>query len=163
MESRIKDITKTIRAILIGAAFVLVAVILSPIILIFCVLVYFQNSTTKEKYLEYLRSIEGTKLFCYNSRANYQSYIRNNIIPLLPKDVKLVYLDGKVPVSEYEQQYISHALYNIKDRKGFPYLLKIHDGQLVDQSINNEFYNTMNQNKDVRPLLEKIESFYKTT
>ena len=49
-----------------------------------------------------------------------------------------------------------------KDRKGFPYLLKISNGQLIDKSINNDFYNTMNQNKDIGLLRKKIIDFYQT-
>ena len=83
-------------------------------------------------------------------------------MPTLTPDIKVIYLDGKTPKSEYDQGFISKALYSIKDRKGFPYLLKISDGQLIDKSINNDFYNTMNQNKDIGQLSEKIISFYQT-
>ena len=84
-------------------------------------------------------------------------------MPTLTPDIKVIYLDGKTPKSDYDQGFISKALYSIKDRKGFPYLLKISDGQLIDKSINNDFYNTMNQNKDIGQLSKKIISFYQTT
>ncbi len=83
-----------------------------------------------------------------------------NILPRLNDDVKIIYLDGKTPISDYDKNYISKALYSISDKRGFPYLIKIIDGQVIDTSINNEFYNTMNQKKDINKLTNNISQFY---
>jgi hypothetical protein len=140
--------------------------IFSPLLFVYIPVViygYIDYIVFIKNYQKYMQTIEGTKFFCYNSRTNKQSYIKNNIIPVLPKDVKLIYLNGRTPITEYQPQYISHALKSIKDRKGFPYLLKISGGQLIVKSINNDFYNTINQNKDLGHLVKKIDSFYVTT
>jgi hypothetical protein len=74
----------------------------------------------------------------------------------------VVYVNGKDPITKLDKKYISHALYSIKNKNGFPYLLKIENGALIEHSINNEFYNTMNQKKDIGQLINKINSFYNT-
>ncbi|AEA42636.1 hypothetical protein [Fluviicola taffensis] len=119
-----------------------------------------QNYSFKKKFHAYLQSIEGEKIFVYNSRTNSHSYIKQTILPQLPKNVALVYLNGRIPQSKFETKYISHALYSIKDKKGFPYLLKVENGKMIDKSINNTFYNTKNQNKDIQLLLNQINQFY---
>ncbi|MBI3520026.1 MAG: hypothetical protein HY062_11800 [Bacteroidetes bacterium] len=124
---------------------------------------YFEHRSFIKKYNQYLQTIDGTNFFCYNNRTNSKLFIEAKILPMLGKDIKIIYLDGKTPKSQYEQKYISHALYSIQDKKGFPYLLKISGGQLVDKSINNDFYNTMNQNKDIGQLSKKIYAFFQTT
>jgi hypothetical protein len=134
-------------------------ILFSPVI-IFC---YFDNLVFNRKYRTYLQTISGTNFFCYNKRTNSKDFIEKNILPTLTPDIKVIYLDGKTPKSDYDQSFISKALYSIKDKKGFPYLLKISDGHLIDKSINNDFYNTMNQNKYIGQLSKKIISFYQTT
>ena len=138
----------------------------APLIILavpFIIWSYFDNLAFNRKYNDYLRTISGTNFFCYNNRTNSKVFIEKNILPTLTADIKVIYLDGKTPKSEYDQSFISKALYSIKDRKGFPYLLKISNGQLIDKSINNEFYNTMSQKKDIGQLSKKIISFYQTT
>ncbi|MDI6403017.1 hypothetical protein QLX67_13505, partial [Balneolaceae bacterium ANBcel3] len=139
----------------IGMFFLLVVglyILFLPIIIIaipFLIWSYFDSLAFNKKYNDYLQTISGTNFFCYNNRTNSKDYIEKNILPTLSTDIKVIFLDGKTPKSEYDQRFISKALYSIKDRKGFPYLLKISDGQIIDKSINNDFYNTMNQNKDI--------------
>ena len=147
--------------IAIVAVFVIeVFIILLPIFIPMIIYGSIQGYSFRKKFRAYLQSIEGQKMFVYNSRTNSHSYIKQTILPKLPKDVELVYLNGRIPESKFERKYISHALYSIKDRKGFPYLLKIENGKIVDKSINNAFYNTKNQNKDVQLLLNQINQFY---
>ena len=103
------------------------------------------NLAFNRKYKKYLQSIEGTIFLCYNNKTKSKDFIEKNILPTLNPDIKVIFLDGKTPKSDYDQSFISKALYSIKDRKGFPYLLKISNGKLMDKSINNDFYNTINQ------------------
>jgi hypothetical protein len=143
-------------AILIIGGFV----ILLPIFIPMMVYGSIKSHSFRKEFQAYLQSIEGQKMFVYNNRANSHDYIKQTILPILPKDVELVYLNGRIPESMLETKYISHALYSIKDRKGFPYLLKVENGKLIDKSINNAFYNTKNQNKNIQLLLNQINQFY---
>lgn len=141
-------------------------ILFAPLLILFLPFMiygYFDNLVFNRRYKAYLQTIDGTNFFCYNNRTNCKDFIEKNILPTLTPDIKVIYLDGKTPKSDYEQSFISKALYSIKDRKGFPYLLKISNGQLIDKSINNDFYNTMNQNKDIGQLSKKIISFYQAS
>ncbi len=135
-------------------------IVCSPILLPFVVYGYIKSMLFKIKYREYLKSIDGTKFFCYTNRTNSQEFIESQIIPTLAPDVKVIFLESTAPKSEYERKFISKALHIIKDRKGFPYLLKVSNGQLMDKSINQDFYTTMTQNKGHMELKENINSFF---
>lgn len=124
---------------------------------------YFDNLAFNKKYKTYLQTINGTNFFCYTSRTSSKDFIEKNIIPTLMPDIKVIYLDGKTPNSDYDQGFMSKALYDVKDKKGFPYLLKITNGQLIDKSIKSDFYITMNQNRDIEQLKAKIISFYQNS
>ncbi len=138
-------------------------ILFAPLIILFLPFIiwsYFDNLAYNRKYKAYLQTINGTNFFCYNNKTNSKDFIEKNILPTLSSDINVIYLDGRTPKSDFEQKYISKTLYNIKDSKGFPYLLKISNGHLIYKSINNDFYNTMNQNKDVGQLNEKIKEFF---
>lgn len=150
-----------ILAIIMGIFLIVGFIILSPIIISLIISGSVQNRLFRKEYKTYLKSIEGKKFFVYNSRTNSYSYIKNNLLPQLPKDVEIIYLNGKVPITNLNKKYISHALHSIKNRKGFPYLLRVENGEMIDTSINNAFYNTKNQNKDIQLLLNQIDQFFK--
>ena len=137
-------------------------ILFSPILICLGIYSYYDNLSFEKEYCEYLQTINGTKFFCYNNRKTSQEFIESKIVPTLAPEIKVIFLDGKTPKSDYEQKFISKALNSIKDRKGFPYLLKIENGQLYDKSINNDFYNTMQQNREVRMLIENINTFFRT-
>ena len=50
-------------------------------------------------------------------------------------------------------------LYSIKERKGFPYLLRIKNKEVLEMSVNNQFYSIMIGRKTIAPLLNRINSF----
>jgi len=159
----LKSIGQIITVILFIILSIGLVILLSPFLVPFFIYSYFKESVFKTDYRHYLQSIEGKKIFCYNSRTNSNSYIKENILPKLTADTEIVYVNGKDPITKLDKKYISHALYSINNKKGFPYLLKVENGKIIDQSINNEFYNTIHQRKDITLLVEKINSFYQTT
>ena len=98
--------------------------------------------------------------FCYNNRADAKDFIEKELIPSLDKAIELIYLDGREPKSKYVKDKISLALYKLKNYSRFPHLLKIRNGQMIDESINNEFFNTLRQNKPLDKLLRNINDFF---
>lgn len=134
---------------------------LSPFIIIIGIYTSINDKVFEKTYQEYLNSINGTFFFCYNNRKNSQKFIEQNLLPILPKDVKLIFLNGKKVESNFEQKFMSKALYSLKDRKGFPYLLKVSNGTIIDKSINKEFYNIKNENRELEYLIKIINEFYK--
>ena len=128
-------------AVLIACCIAL-AVLFSPILLPFILCNQCKSIRFKIKYKEYLKSIDGTNFFCYTNQTNNQEYTADKF--------------------EFERKFIAKALTIIKDRKGFPYLLKVSNGQLMNRSINHDFYTLMTQNTGYPELKENINSFFYT-
>ena len=147
--------------------FIVLAILaIVPLILIFLVQIPWlihavvKDSFDYNKYEDYLKTIEGTKFFCYNSKTNRHRYVKKHILHLLPSDVKIIYINGRRPITEYDSKYIKKALESIKDKKGYPYLLKIRNGKLLNKSMNEVFYNTLHEKESIETLIEQINYFY---
>ena len=134
-----------------------------PIIIISTPFLYFQRKRFEKKYSEFLTKNSGKNFFCYNNRKNSKKYIEDEIIPNLTEGIEIVYLNGKKVESEYNTEFISEALYKLKNYSRFPHLMKIRNGKLIDKSINNPFYNVLNLNKPKNELLTKINRFFELT
>lgn len=137
--------------------FILLIIPCIPFILIHS---YFSDKAFEKEYKLYLERMNGACFFCYNSRKSSVEFAKNIIAPALEPGIQVVFVDGKDVESDNDSKYISKMLYGIQERKGFPYLLKIEDGQVLDMSVNNQFYSTMIGRKPITPLLERINTFY---
>ncbi|RUT68279.1 hypothetical protein D0817_22395 [Flavobacterium cupreum] len=157
MKERLEEIPVILFLIIVAIP---LSLLFLPIIFIYLVFDFFQRKRFKKRYSNYLLSIEGKKFFCYTNRKNSHHYIEKNIIPNLSGDVECVFLEGKNLKTEYIQEYISHMVAAISDRKGFPYVIKINNGKAVDKSMNNEFYTFKSQNKSPEDLLILINSSF---
>lgn len=140
-----------------------VFVLFLPIMIVLFPIHYFQRKLFEKKYSDFLTEISGKNFFCYNNRKNSRKYIEDEIIPNLKDGIEIVYLNGKKVESEYNVEFISKALYKLKSYRGFPHLMKIRNGKLIDKSINNPFYNVLNLNKPKNELLTKINQFFELT
>lgn len=157
MLEKFKDIIVIIVLLSIGLVLLL---IFSPLIIISQIRNDIENKKNEKQHLEYLLEMDGHKLFCYNNRKDCQEFIEEQIIPTLPSDIKLIFLDGKYPKSDYSEKFASTVLYKIKNQVGFPYLLKVQNGTVLEKSINNELYNSLNQGHNFQVLYNVINKFY---
>ncbi|SDG18640.1 hypothetical protein SAMN05421827_10461 [Pedobacter terrae] len=157
MREKINDFLTIAVIITIAVLFLLFFL---PFIMISKINYYFEKKKTDKLYTDYLLKIDGHKFFCYNNKKHAQEFIENQIIPTLPKDVKIIFLDGRTPRSEYTKSFASKILYRIQNQVGFPYLLRVQEGIVLEKSINNELYNSLNQGHDTEPLYEAINKFY---
>ena len=74
---------------------------------------------------------------------------------------EIVYLNGKKIENEnYPKEFLSNALYNLKNYSKFPHLMKIRNGKLIDKSINTIFFSIKNQKQSKEKLLKEIEFFF---
>ncbi len=128
--------------------------------IIFIPIGHFNRKKFEKKYAEFLNENNGKNFFCYNNRKNSKQYLEEDIVPNLNDGIEIVYLNGKKVESEYNVEFISEALYKLKNYSRFPHLMKIRNGKLIDKSINNPFYNVLNLNKDKTELLTKINRFF---
>ena len=116
---------------------------------------YFRRKRFQQDYVDYLKQHEGTEFFCYTNRRNSRSFVEEHILPALAPNIRVIYLEGREPISQYNKRYISRALYSIR-QKGFPNVMKIKDGRVVDRSLHNELYNVINQKKNPNDFLEAL-------
>ena len=146
--------------VLVGAPIVLgLVVVLSPVFLFFEIKMHFDKKEEEQKFADYLKRMDGACFFCYNSRKSSVDFARETIVPQLAPTIQVVFVNGKNIEDVPEKQFVSRMLYDVKDRKGFPYLLKIKNGQVLDCSISNQFYGIMQSNKPIGQMLERINSF----
>ena len=109
-------------------------------------LVVFDAYRERKKYQRFLRELEGTEFFCYTNRKNGEQFVKEEILPKLDPNMQVIHLRGRKAVSELEEKYISQALYNVK-QVGFPNVMKVVRGKMLDVSLHNDFYNVINQGK----------------
>ncbi len=121
---------------------------------------YFQRKSKENKFAKFLVEHNGKNFFCYNNREDVKKYIEDKIIPKLNDEIEIIYLNGKKVESEYDEYFIAKALYSLKHYNRFPHLIKIRDNKLIDKSINNYFYNTMNLNTSENNFLLEVNSFF---
>ncbi|MBS1592779.1 MAG: hypothetical protein JST90_00535 [Bacteroidetes bacterium] len=118
-------------------------------------------ATFQKGYHAFLHQINGHMIFCYNSRTNSSGFVKEKILPLLPPGVHIVYLNGGVPESDYESVYISNVIHSLAGQGGFPYLLKVRDGQLYHHSVNTQVYSMIHKNKISDQHMSEILDYYK--
>jgi hypothetical protein len=151
-------------AITIGAPVVLgLAVVLSPVLLVLGIKDHFDSREARKRFEEDLLRLEGTCYFCYNNRKNSVDFAKEILIPHLESTVKMVFVEGKTISDLPDKHFISRILYGVKDRKGFPYLLKISNGRVLDCSVHQQFYSIINNKKSLEPLLKRIDLFYNSS
>ena len=126
-------------------------------------LIIIDRRRSEKKYSEFLHRNNGKNFFCYNNRKDSKKFIESNILPILPINTNIIYLNGKNIESEYPKEFISKALYQLKSYQKFPHLLKIRNGKLEDKSINNLFYSILNQNIPQGKLSVIITNYFDMT
>lgn len=112
-------------------------------------------------YLAYANRLNNKNFFCYNAREHSKEFIENYVIPNLPENVEIIYLNGRSVVSNYSNEFMSQAFYRFKHYNKFPHLMKIRNGEIIDTSINNTFYNVLNDTRPIDKLLDEINLFFK--
>ena len=156
-----KTIKNILSAILIGILFLCLIIIVIPFFIIVSPFLWVKDKRFKKEYNEYLQTIEGKNFFCYNNRKNGREYIEEQIIPNLPSEVEVVYLNGrKIESQMYEPKYLSKAFYGFKNYTKFPQLLKIRRGKAIDCSLNSELFNCLNQGKNANEIFLKMNDFF---
>lgn len=131
-----------------------------PFMLVVQPFIWMGNKIREQQFKAYLPQLEGKNFFCYNNKIKSLDFIEHDILPNLSESVEVIFLNGRTPESAYEQEYISQALYRFKNYHGFPHLLKIRNGSTFDESLNNELFNVIQQNKPINELFERMGSFF---
>lgn len=94
-------------------------------------------------YRNFLNTQNEQTFFVYTSKKKTRKYVEDALLPNFQKEIKVVFLDGKIPRSELETRFISRLLDDQKVVGGFPWLIKISGGRPIVNSLNNTVYNAM--------------------
>ena len=87
------------------------------------------------------------------------AFIEAKVLSNLPKEMEVVFLNGKEIEYSYDKENMSRAFYSFKNYKGFPHLMKIENGQMIDQSIHTSFFRCLNGRMELSALLNEIAQF----
>jgi hypothetical protein len=153
---------------LVTGSFIIAAVIIAVLVFLPClpfILIWshFSDKKFQKAYNLYLQQMNGACFFFYNNRKSSVAFAREVVAPELAPSVRSVFVEGLRITVKDEQGFMSRMLAGVKDRRGFPYLIKVVDGQVLDCSVNHQFYNTMAGGKPIAQLLTQINSFYTST
>jgi hypothetical protein len=94
-------------------------------------------------YLDFLSEQNANKFFIYTNKKKNRKFVEEVIIPNLHEEIKVIFLEGKIPRSEFEIRLVSRLLNDQKIAGGFPWLINISDSKVHAYSINNAVYNAM--------------------
>jgi len=114
-----------------------------------------ESEAWKREYADFLRTVEGREFFCYTSRRNSRDWVESNILPGLAREVEVIFLDGKIPKCSLPQRCVSHVLCNLEN-VGFPNVMKVVNGKILDLSLHHELYDTINQNLPPERFMERL-------
>lgn len=134
-----------------------ITIISATIILI--LIASYQSKKQKERFLkryrEFLAAHEGEEFFCYTNRKEFVDVIEQQLIPMLDPKLNIIKMEGKTPITDLNHEFVSYAFYRL-DNIGFPNVMKINNGVMMDISLHNEIYNAINNKKfsDIQVLVE---------
>ncbi len=95
-------------------------------------------------YRDFLALNEGRSFFVYTNKRKPLSFIVQRVLPELPPQIRIVYLEGRTIRTELGHNFISRMLYyDTRARGGFPWLIKISAGKPIVKSINRQLYKAM--------------------
>ena len=155
-----KRISDNAVLLVIVPVFLLFAIVVIPFIPFMLLYSYFNDKQFEKEYTAFLARMNGACFFSYNSRKSSVEFARDVIVPELAPSVHIVFVNGKSVEFGDDSKHVSTMLSRIKERNGFPYLLKIEEGKVIDLSVNNQFYSIMMGRKSIMPLLERMNSFF---
>lgn len=151
---------KRIVEVTIAAVSFLLLIVITPFIAIFNLFNNHPRVGFIERWKDLIQELDGKNFFCYNNRSDSIDFIEGKIVPFLNKDTEILFLNGKEVESNYPKEFVSDALLNLKHYQNFPHLMKIRKGKIIEKSINNALYNTLNQNQTKEELVLQINNFF---
>ena len=77
--------------LLLFILFGLLLVLFSPILLLLAAYAYVASAVGEWRFRRYIAANEGVTFFAYTNKASSEKYVKENILPLLPRDTKIFY------------------------------------------------------------------------
>lgn len=145
-------------SVAIGVVGVLVVLpFVLPLILLLMGVSRIRARQSEQRYAAFLAQHEGAEFFCYTNRMTSRAFVEEHILSALDPHIHIIQLAGRKPISTFDETYISHMLHNI-EQIGFPNVLKIVNGHVVDTSLHDEWYAILNQKRNPDVFLQALEA-----
>jgi hypothetical protein len=146
--------------IIIGVG-ILLAVVLSPIWVPIVTYVYLKEKITAWRFGRYVKKNDGKTFFCFTHRRTSVPFVRENILPILPPSVEVIYITEKFDKLEANSKFAGEIIFTMAEKKqGFPCLAKFVNGKVLIESINHELYQTIVRSRDPDKLIQRVVKFY---
>lgn len=126
-----------------------VAVLSLLVFFVALIMFAYMPSDDKERELAYqhfLAQHEGEYFFCYTNRQQSAEMIETYLLPVLDQGIHIVKLLGRVPETRLDTSMVSYALHNLNNI-GFPNIMVVQDGKMIDHSIHHPIYAAINQKR----------------
>lgn len=142
------------------AAGLVLYLLLLPFLLLAIPFQYWNRKQLEKQLAAFLKEQEGKNFLCYNNKEKTKLYVEQQLLPELGKPIEVVYLEGKKVISNTNPALLSAMLYQLQHYAGFPHLLKIREGQLLEHSINNLLHNALNSTQTKEKVVQQIHCFF---
>ena len=156
-----KQLKKIAEFTLLALAALVFVIISLPIIILTYPIIYISDKIHNRELKKYLKTIDGKNFFCFNNRKRGNEFLKNRVIPNLHKDIETIYLNGRnIETEKYDVKFLSSIFYKFQNYSRFPHLLKIRGEKILDESINNEFFEYFRNEESQEIFYLKINTFF---
>ena len=148
--------------LLILILFGVLLIVLSPIILPVVAYAYIRSLIDDWRFRRYVKNNEGATFFAYTNKASSELYVKEKILPHLPRDTKVFHLAGKGRINMGDDfGLLAYVVSTMRETEGgFPYMSRIVNGEVVTESINNRLYSSIRRGVGAEQINERISRFY---
>jgi len=133
----------------VGLFIALLSVLLSPLFYILNI----KSRRWKKGYHEYLKTVEGTKFFCYTNKRTTKAFVENEILPRLDNNIHVIFLESHKLHTEYNADFMKYAIWG----KQLPCLMKIENGNMIYNSIHKKLNDAIRDNNKFSDLLLSLQ------
>ena len=152
--SKIPELLKWMCCVVVIGVFILIAL---PVMFVVQPFIWGRYKLENHRYTKFLEQLDGKHFFCYN--YTHADFIERELLPKLPNSVEVVFANGSILQSKYQERLISRVLYNLDYHSSFPHLVNISDGRVRNQSLRYELCDTIKKNKPVELFLLEVYRF----
>lgn len=148
---------------LLGTVWGLLVLMTVPLMLVFMPVYWLfcpQAFARGIRYKRFLRQMEGECFFIYRHQKDEKEFVETHVLTGLGENVHVVVVNGRQTQSNFNRMLMSDLISDIRDRRGFPYLIKIQNGKITDQSLKEELMQCLSKSSDSQVLLLLAKEFY---
>lgn len=146
-----------------AALLIILLILLSPIIVPLIIYAFIRDWIKDRRFESFLRANDGAKYFCYTPRKSSYVYVKENVLPNLPPDTRVIllgYSEDQVESTEAEIPFLYHLVWRIKKTPGgYPYAAKVSNGELITISVNHPLYKAIPRKARAEAVNKKITLF----